>query len=165
MIVRATMQTKAEALSLLHEEFQQWEAIIARSQAGQSASAAREAMRKTLIHLWAWQQHSIAYLEAALQGTQPELPPWPFVITPDDEGDVDATNAWITQTYGDKSWEKAYQDWRTGFLIYLTLAERLPEQDLLDGAKYRWRGGWPLLASLEGVYEHHHEHREELPVE
>jgi len=151
------MQTKAEAMSLLNDEFQHWEDLIARSQADQSTT-----LKETLIHLWAWQQHSIAYLEAAVQGKDPESPPWPFVITAGDEGDVDATNAWIAQTYSTKSWAMAYQDWKAGFLTFLALAERLPEQDLLDSGKYPWRQGWPLLASLEGTYEHHREHREAL---
>jgi hypothetical protein len=159
------MQTKAEALRLLKDEFQQWEDLIARNQADQSASRRVTeplALKETLIHLWAWQQHTIAYLEAASQGKEPVLPPWPFEITGDDEGDVDATNAWIAQTYYAKPWEVAYQDWQDGFLRLLALAERLPEPDLLDGDKYPWRHGWPLLASLEGTYEHHREHREAL---
>lgn len=157
------MQTKAEAVTLLNEEFQAWEALIAQKVSVDplaSLSPEQIVIKETLIHLWAWQQFSIAYLEAAAQGKDPVYPPWPFEITIGDEGDVDATNAWIAQTYSGKSWGTAYQDWKTGFITFIALAEQLPETDLLDGGKYPWREGWPLLASLEGSYEHHQEHRE-----
>lgn len=153
------MHTKAEAIALLNDEFAQWETLIAQGEAVPNP-AAQETLKGTLIHLWAWQQHTIAYLEAAAQGRDPVYPPWPFVISGVDEGDVDATNAWIAETYYGKSWERAYHEWKAGFLIVLALAERLPEQDLLDSGKYPWREGWSLLASLEGTYEHHREHRE-----
>ncbi|MBA3826911.1 MAG: ClbS/DfsB family four-helix bundle protein [Ktedonobacterales bacterium] len=154
------MQTKAEALTMLRDELQQWQALIDRTPVDHRATPTQMTLKESLIHLWAWQQHTIAYFVAARAGREPEMPPWPVVITPDDEGDVDATNAWIAQTYYDKSWAAAHHDWQTGFQTLLTLAEALPEADLLDGAKYPWRGGWPLLASLEGTYEHHHEHRD-----
>src|SRR6185437_4919016 len=154
------MQTKAEAITLLKEEFEHWEDIIARNQTEQGAIVTKKTLKETLIHLWAWQQHSVAYLKAALQDKEPEYPPWPFAMSGDDEGDVDATNTWIAATYYAKPWETAYQDWKAGFLNFIALAERLPEKDLLDGEKYPWRKGWPLLASLEGSYEHHREHRE-----
>jgi hypothetical protein len=155
------MQTKAEAIALLKDEFQLWETLIARVEASHELTA-RETVKEALIHLWAWQQHTIAYFDAAIQDREPVSPPWPYLIRGDDEGDVDATNAWIAQTYYGKSWEQAYQDWKTGFLALIALVERLPEQDLQNGSKYPWREGWPLLASCEGTYEHHREHREAL---
>lgn len=154
------MQTKAEAIAMLNEEFRRWEAVIGRHQADMVDPSAQESLKETLIHLWAWQQHSIAYLEAAIADKAPVSPPWPVEMTVDDEGDVDVVNAWVAETYFGKPWAVAYQDWQTGFLTFIALTERLSEPDLLDGKKYPWREGWPLMASLEGSYEHHHEHLE-----
>ncbi len=153
---------KTEAIAMLKDEFQQWETLIAHFNADQYSKEQPNILKETLIHLWAWQQHTVAGFTAAANAADLVRPVWPFVIVGDDEGDVDATNAWIAQTYYSKSWEQTYQDWKTGFLACIALAEQISEQDLEAIGKYHWMGNWPLMESIIGTCGHHKEHRELL---
>ena len=111
----------------------------------------------------AWQTRSIARLEAALANKEPDFPRWPVQPLPDPGDNSDEINAWIYQTYREEPWSVVHQSWRTGFLRFLELAQAIPEKDLLDPKRFPWMQGQPLLAVLQGSYEHHHiDHLEPL---
>ena len=40
--------------------------------------------------------------------------------------------------------------------------KNVPKEDLVAPAKYAWMEGYPLSATLEGTYEHHEEHIDDL---
>jgi hypothetical protein len=161
------MNTREHILILLREEFKQWEELLASfSEAEITTSRPPSALsiKDEAAHLWAWQQVSIARLEAALGGGEPHLPRWFVEFDSDNEDPPDRTNRWIYETYRNRSWSSVYQAWRDGFLRFLELGEALPEEGLMDPGRYPWLHGYPLYAVLEGSYEHHAEHFEQLVV-
>jgi hypothetical protein len=38
----------------------------------------------------------------------------------------------------------------------MQLAEQIPDEALMDPARYPWLKGYALFAVLQGLYEHHH---------
>ena len=54
------------------------------------------------------------------------------------------------------------QHWRTGFLQFLELGEKISERDLLDGSRYLWLKGYNLAYTLVASYDHHQEQLEKL---
>lgn len=159
------MNDKAQMLRMLSEEFNRWEELLAslsEEQINVSLTPSIFSIKDTLAHLRAWQQISIARLEAAQLNKEPVLPDWAAGFDPDEE-DADPLNARIYETFRQQPWSRVYQDWRDGFLRFLELAEQIPENDFLDEEKYPWMKGYSLLSVLQGSYEHHHiDHLEPL---
>ena len=159
------IKDKNQILSMLKEELQRWEALLA----GMSEEYITNpqlpsglSIKDVIVHLWAWQQRSIAKLEAGLQDREPDYPHWPEDLEPEAE-DVDEVNAWIYNTYHDKPWPAVYHDWKAGFQRLIELGQAIPEKDLFDEDKYAWLEGYSLADVLLGSYEHHHdEHLETL---
>jgi hypothetical protein len=159
------MNDKEPILAALEEEFNRWQELLARLSIKKITDPllpSTWSVKDVLVHLWGWQQASVARAEAALQNTEPNYPRWWEIFGPDPEEDVDRTNAWIYETYRDKPWSAVYADWKEQFARYLELAREIPEKDLLEQGRYAWMGGYSLAASLEGSCEHHQEHREVL---
>ena len=155
------MTDKAQLLQLLHDEFNAWEALLARLSAAQltdRSAPGNRSVQDDLGHLWAWQQRSIARMEAARTGGEPAYPNWPATNTdPDADGhSPDQMNAWIFETNRAKTWAQMHAEWRQGFLRFIALAEATPEADLLEKDKYPWLPGYALADVLLGSYEHHH---------
>jgi hypothetical protein len=156
---------KQEILTALREEFIRWQELLASLSEGQITDPlvpSSWSVRDVLLHLWGWQQASVARAEAAVQDKEPDYPRWWEIFGPDPEEDVDRTNAWFYDTYRDKPWPAVYTDWKEQFARYLELAEAIPEKDLLEPGRYAWMEGYTLIASLQGSCEHHEEHREML---
>lgn len=159
------MNNKQQLLTTLREEFKRWDALQADMSEEQITTpqlAGNWSIKDVFAHLWAWQQRSIARLEAALYNREPEFPPWPAAFDPEVEGEPDALNAWLYQNYRDKPWPLVYADWRKDFLRFLDLGEEISEEDLLAPARYPWLEGQPLSSILLASYEHYEEHREWL---
>jgi hypothetical protein len=159
------MHNKQQILAALREQFNSWEELLAalsEDQATAPYTSSNWSIKDEIVHLWAWQQRSVARAEAALRNVEPDYPRWPETLGPDLEEDVDQTNAWIDETYKGKSWSSVYADWRAQFLRFLTLSQAIPERDLLDPGRYAWMEGNALAQSHLGSYEHHKEHLEEL---
>jgi hypothetical protein len=154
------MNNKNQMLTLLKEEFRNWEELLANLDEAQIIAPQLPdnwSIKDVMAHLMAWQQLSIARLEAALHEREPVLPAWPEELDPEPEGQPHDMNAWIYETYRDHSWSTVYHAWRTGFLRFLELGEAIPEKDLLEAGKYPWLEDYPLMAVLQGSYEHHHQ--------
>jgi hypothetical protein len=160
------MNDKKQILKMLKEEFNRWEELLASMSEAQITNPqlpSNRSIKDVMAHLWAWQQRSIARMEAALHNREPEFPKWPEALDPEPEGEPDELNAWIYETNREKPWSRVYGDWRAGFLRFLELGEAIPEKDLLDPGRYPWLEGLPLSAVLLGSYAHHHqEHFEPL---
>jgi hypothetical protein len=154
------MSDKQQALALLKKEFRCWQDLLSTLSEAQITAPdlpANLSIKDVVAHLMAWQQVSIARLEAARLGTEPVFPDWLASEDPESEEHRDAFNARIYALYHQQPWPWVYQAWRDGFGTFLRLAEQIPEQDFLDAAKYPWLKGYPLLAVLQGSYEHHHD--------
>ena len=153
------MNDKAHMLALLHEEFDRWEALL--NSMSQAQITARQlpaelSIKDVVAHLHAWQQISIARLEAALNNCAPAYPAWVDALQADTEADNERTNAWIYEHYLDQPWQQVHQAWSSGFHRLLELGAQIPEQNVVDAKKYPWLHDYPLMAVIEGTYEHHH---------
>ncbi len=164
------MSDKQQALTQLRNTFQQWEDLVTGMSVTQRTTPLEPSYWSTkdvLAHLRAWQQRTIARLEAAQQNREPEFPKWPEGLLPDglpseEEENIDPLNAWIYENHRDQPWFDVHAEWRDGFLHVIELAEVIPESDLLEAGKYSWLWGHPLVFILQSTCEHHDEHMEWL---
>ena len=159
------MKSKQEALTAARGEFERWDALLSSLNEAQISDPQLDegwSLKDVVAHLRAWQQRSIARFEAAQRGGEPNYPDWPNQLDPEMEGEPDALNSWLYQQSRDKSWATVYGEWRDGFARLLELGEATPENDLLEANKYSWLEGYALLDVLEGTYEHHKEHADNL---
>lgn len=159
------MNMKGHILAALREELKAWEATLARL--GEAAIVARSgpsdwSIKDELAHLWAWQQRTLARLEAARLDRAPEFLAWPF--DPDDESEegTERINTWIYQTNSNLPWSSVHHNWQDCFRRVLETAEGIPERDLLDSGRYAWLNGHAIAVFLLGTYDHHQEHLEKL---
>ena len=156
------MTEKAQIVTMLQEEFTRWEDILAGLNEAQITAPDLSdgwSIKDVMAHLWAWQQRSIARMEAAVHHTEPEFPQWPEEFDPEAEGMPHELNDWLYNANKNKSWAQVYGDWRTGFLHFIELAEAVAEDDLLTPGRYAWLEGHPLALVLTASCEHHEEHR------
>jgi hypothetical protein len=154
------MSDKQQLLTLLRDEFNDWEILLATLHESQITTPTLRptiSIKDEIAHLLVWQQISRARLEAALNGGEPQLTGWSVTIAQAEE-DSDPINAWAYETYREEPWLRVYQEWKAGFLGLLELGEAVPETDLLEIGKYPWLEGYALSAVLSGSYEHHQEH-------
>ncbi len=160
------MKDKKRILTMLREEFDRWEELLASLSEEQITAPqlpSSLSVNNVIAHLRAWQQVSIARLEAAQHNKEPVFPNWLAGLDPESEGDRDQFNARIYETYHQQPWSRVHQEWRDGFLRFLELGEAIPEENLLDTEQYPWLKGYSLFAVLQGSYEHHHDdHLESL---
>jgi len=162
------MNEKKEILAALKTEFDLWEELLA-GMSEEDITAphlpSNMSVKDVIAHLRAWQQRSIARMEAALRGREPDFPEWPSGLDPEAAGDVDQINAWIYETQREQPWSRVHGDWREGFLRFLELGQAIPESDLLEPGKYAWLDGHPLSLVLVASCEHHYEHHDEEHLE
>lgn len=110
--------------------------------------------RQSVIHLWAWQQRSIARMQAAVQGSQPVFPPWAGA----DEDDTRMVNQRILAAFGDTTWALARRQWAGGYRHFMALGSAFDDLTFLDSDRYPWLKGYSLADVYLGSYEHHAEH-------
>jgi hypothetical protein len=158
------MNDRERILTSLSEVFNRWEELLDSLPEAQIIAAQLPSdpvyptpmsIKDVIAHLHAWQQVSIARLEAARLGAQPILPGWLEGADPESEEEIEQFNARIYAANHALPWPQVYQTWRDGFLHFLELAEQVPEDELMDRQRYPWLNGYALFAVLEGLYEHH----------
>jgi hypothetical protein len=159
------MSEHRQAIDALRAQFEQWEAALARL--GEPRILAPtlpdgQSVKAIVGHLHAWQQLSVARLEAAQADTAPHMPAWLEGGDPEEDAATDRYNARIAALFRDRPWPEVHAAWREGFLRLLALAEALPVATLLDSARFPWLNGYAPLAVLQGSHEHHVEHLDEL---
>lgn len=160
------MHDKQELLSRVRAVFNSWEKLLSgKSEEEITASGSGGwSIKDVIAHLGAWQQISIARLEAALLDTHPAFPTWlagsdPFLA----EDQADEFNARIYQLTRYQPWPTVHRAWQDGYQRFLSLAETIPVEKVFDTERYPWLNGYALSAVLEGSCEHHQEHLEGLP--
>lgn len=162
------MNDKQHMMARLKGEFNRWEELpagLSEERITAPHLPANQSIKDVIAHLRAWQQVSIARLEAAVLNREPEFPAWLAGLDPESEDNRDNYNDRIYQAYRDQPWSSVHQVWREGFLRFLELAESISEKDLLDVGRYPWLKEYPRFAVLQGSYEHHHvDHLEPLLV-
>jgi len=156
---------KGHILAALRELFNSWEEMLANLSEAQIATPHFDfdwSIKDVIAHLWAWQQISIARVEAGLHDHEPEFPKWIVENIENWEEDADRVNALTFQTQHEKPWSEIYQNWKNGFLHFLELGNEISERDLLDGDRFPWLKGYSLAFILIASYDHHQEHYEKL---
>ncbi len=153
------MTMQDHILAGMREEFDRWEELL--TGLSEEEIVARRmpsdlSIKDVIAHLMAWQQRSIARLQAAKENREPEFPKWPAELNPEEE-DADPINAWIRESYGNQPWSEVHRAWREGFLRFLELGAAISEYDLLDGDRFFWMKGYPLADVMTASYLHHHE--------
>ena len=159
------MNMQEHILTALREQFDEWQNLLSELSAEQIATPLTPSdwtPKDVVAHLMAWQQRSIARLEAAQAGREPVFPVWLPGIDPEDEGSTNEINAYLYETYRDRSWPQVYQDWQDGYRRFLDLGGQFSEPEFLDGSRYPWLEGYALAYVMVASYDHHQEHREKL---
>lgn len=161
------MNMKQHILAALQDVFDEWEARLAglsEAQLTQPLGASQLSIKDEIAHLMAWQQRTVARVEAARLDREPQFPAWPADLDPEDYDNTDPVNAWIYEQYRDQSWSSVHADWRSTFQFLLSSANEISERDLLDGSRYAWLNGHPLALILIATYDHHREHLDTLEI-
>ncbi|MEZ4657837.1 MAG: DinB family protein [Caldilineaceae bacterium] len=166
------MYMKTHILAALREEFDHWERVLANLSEAQITAVPQPgemSIKDEIAHLWAWQQRSIARMEAGVDNTEPQMPPWwpDATVTRadaavDHEEINDRINAQIYELYRDHTWAEVYAQWRAAFHHFLNVSEQVPEPALLDASRFAWLSGYSLADVLLGSYDHHQEHLDGL---
>ena len=159
------MNMKDHIIAALQEQFERWEELLASLRKEQITSPQFDlgwSIKDVMAHLWAWQQISIARMEAGKLGREPQYPPWIMSIGYDWEEDADRVNTFTFENNRGKLWSEVYQNWKNGFLQLLELGNQISERDLLSGDRYPWLKGYNLASILIASYDHHQEHFEKL---
>lgn len=161
------MNMKQHILAGLQDVFDEWEARLAglsEAHITQAPAAGQYSIKDQIAHLMAWQQRTIARVDAARLNREPQFPAWPANLDPEAEGDTEPINAWIYEIHRDRSWAQVHEDWRAGFQHLLISAQDIAELDLLDEGRYAWLNGYSLALILLATYGHHREHLDTLEI-
>lgn len=159
------MNMKVHVLTALREQFNSWVELLASLSEEQITTPRFDfdwSIKDVVAHLWAWQQISIARMEAGTLDQEPEYPRWIAESVENWEEDADRVNTLTFDRQHMKPWSEIYEDWKNGFLGFLALGNQISERDLLDGGRYSWLNGYSLAAILIASYDHHQEHLEKL---
>jgi len=166
------MYMKTHMLAALREEFDHWERLLAglsEEQIHAVPAPGELSLKDEIAHLWAWQQRSIARMQAGQTNTEPDMPAWwpdAKVIraeeSDDHEAENDRINAAIDETFRALPWTQVYTQWRTDYHRFLELSEAIAEPMLLDASRFSWLNGDSLADVILGTYDHHREHLDDL---
>ena len=160
------MTDKQEILSRSRAVFDSWQRLLAEiceEEITAQLFPSGWSIKDVIAHLRAWQQISIARLEAAVLDTRLVFPTWlagsdPFFA----EDNTDASNSRIYELTHDQPWSIVHRAWKDGYQQFLDLAEAIPKKEMFDAQRYEWLNGYALSAVIEGSCEHHQEHLEDL---
>lgn len=158
------MYMKTHILAALQEEYDHWQRLLAslsETEITTPQPSSGWSIKDEIAHLWAWQQRTLARINAALLNQEPQFPQW-STLDPESFDNTDPVNNWIYQTSREQPWAVVHQRWQAGYLQILEKAAAMSEKDLLDGNKYPWLEGHPLSTYLVASYDHHQEHLEIL---
>jgi len=159
------MSKKEKTLSRIREEFQRWEALVARIPEAEGTVPHFDggwSVKDVLAHLHGWQQLTNARLYAGLHGGEPDSPAWLQGQDPEDEDYINDYNRRIFTSQRELPWITVIQNWRAGFRQVIELAETIPESALFEVGRHLWLAEYPLAAVLDGTCEHHREHYHEV---
>lgn len=159
------MIEKQHIIDELAEIFNRWQVLLASLSEDQILSPVDPSgwtVKDIVAHLWSWQQASVARMEAAIHDRNPNYPAWWVIRAPDPEEDVDGTNALLYKLSKDKPWKVVYSDWKSQFMHYLELLQKIPEKDFTQAGRFTWMGKYAIADSSNGSLDHHKEHYETL---
>ncbi len=153
-------ESKRELVKRLEAEFERWKKLLdglSEQQVVGREMPSELSIKDVVAHLMAWQQLSVARLEAAINNAEPRYHLGPEGLDPDADENVDRINAWIHETYANEPWSTIYWLWREGFQRFIELSKAMPEEAMMQPARYTWLRDAPLARVLISSYEHHHD--------
>lgn len=155
------MNMKEHILAGLHKQLERWEQLLAgvtEAQIVAPRASSAWSVKDEIAHLWAWQQRSVARVQAAREDREPRFPEWAVQPGEGGEGETERINAWLHESNRDRAWSDVHSAWREGYRRMIEAAEPIGELELLDSSRYPWMNGYSLAAVLLASYEHHQEH-------
>lgn len=155
---------KTEIIKDLKTEFLRWRVFLeslSEEEGTKVLPGETLSIKDKVAHLHAWQQLSIARLEAATQNHDPLYPDWLRSAHPDTD-DVDQENERIFQMYQGNSWQEVMNKWRTGFEYFIKLCKNLPDENIFIAGINTWLPDYALADVMLGSLEHHREHFDPL---
>ena len=160
------MANKHQLISKLLAVFASWEEFLAginEDEMDVQPQPGKYSISELLTHLHAWQQVSIARLEAAVLDKDPSYPEWLDVTDPSYvEQHLDEFNARIQEIHRAESWSTRHREWNEDFLRFIKLAETIPDSIMFDSERFAWLDGDALAAVVDGSCEHHREHLDSI---
>lgn len=150
---------KAELLSGLQKEYQQWQALldqIGPAHMDQAGVAGDWSVKDIVAHLTGWRRRTVARLQAAQRGQPEPSPPWPAHLQTDDE-----INGWIYESSRGQSVREVLDESHQVFQQLLAAIAGLPEALLADESPFPWLQGQPFTAA-EFFAHFHEEHEADL---
>ena len=148
------MANKHELISKLLAVFASWEEFLAGVNEDEMTiqpQTGQWSISEVITHLHAWQQVSIAHLEAAAFNKDPSFPEWLDGADPSyAEDHVDEFNARIQEVNRAESWSTRHSEWSEGSLRFIKLAETIPDSIMFDSERYIWLGGNALGFATSG---------------
>jgi hypothetical protein len=156
---------KSQWLAALRDQFRQWNELIAGLSAEQiiAVPPGDYSVKESVAHNWAWEQLTLARLEAALEDRELRFSLWPEPHEAGDDDELqDRINANIQLMTYDRSWERIYVDWQQTFQRVIALVEQLPEDKLMQEGRYAFMGGHQLMGQIMTTCDHHGEHLRDL---
>src|SRR5262245_14601590 len=147
---------KAELLSGLQEEYQQWQALLDQTgpaRMDQPGVAGVWSIKDIITHLTGWRRRTVARLQAVQRGQPQPPPPWPAHLQTDDE-----INKWIYQSRQGHSVCEVLNESHQVFQQLFIAIEGIPEEVLADVNRFPWLEGQPFTAAA--FFAHFHEEHE-----
>jgi hypothetical protein len=150
------MMRKAELITQLESENQDWEALLANigeDRMEEPGVGGTWSIKDIVAHLTAWRRRTVARLEAVAKGQPEPAPEWPADLHDDDE-----INAWFHARDRGKSVREVLSEARGVFQQLVSAIQKLPEESLGDPARFPWMQGTPITgATLFGHFHDEHE--------
>lgn len=152
---------KSDLLNWLREEIRQWDALldqIGPERMERPGVNGDWTMKDMVAHQTGWNAWQVDRFQAALRGEPEPASPWPAELQTDDE-----INAWIYQTYRERSVQDMLEETRRVLQQLVTLVEALPSDvriEHLEPAFYLvWLGEERFVASE--FFNHYHDDHEQ----
>lgn len=121
---------KSEFLNWLQQEYQQWEALLARvdpTYMDQLGVNSQWSFKDLVAHLTVWNRRLVASAQAIPRHEPEPPPPWPEHLQTDDD-----INAWIYETNRERSARQILDESQQVFQHLFTVVEELPEDAKID---------------------------------
>ncbi len=114
-------------------------------------------IKDILAHIASWQHRLLRWLNAAARNEEPDI------SGPNNVEEMDALNAQFYQENKHLPLDEVLIDFRITHQQILSIAQAIPEEDLLNPNRFSWTQGKPLWKSIAGdTYEHYQEHIEQI---
>jgi hypothetical protein len=159
------MSSVKDTVDALRIEFKIWQGLLLNCKEKPEDCAHNTdawTLKDVLAHLTSWQDLTLARLVAARLKEEPEYPVWFPGADPEMDEETNRVNAAIYEAHKSQSLAEIKKEWELTFSEILLVCPLLSDQEFSELGRYTWLSGYPLLAVLEGMLEHHREHRDSI---